>query len=161
MFLVQKDELNSSSISNKYAFNINLRMVEIRSVEKKEVKGVYHLMNIGVREGTLLKRSKKELLSLVKGGFIIGAFDNSELVGMAILDFYSKRLSELRSIIVLEDYRKQGVGKQLVKGVIKKAKSLHVKELMTITLQEKKGYFGKFGFFEAVHGFKVALFKKL
>ena len=80
---------------------------------------------------------------------------------MAILDFYSKRLSELRSIIVLEEYRKQGVGKQLVKGVIKKAKSLHVKELMTITLQEKKNYFGKFGFFEAVHGFKVALFKKL
>jgi N-acetylglutamate synthase-like GNAT family acetyltransferase len=136
-------------------------MVEIRSVEKKEVKGVYHLMNIGVREGTLLKRSKKELLSLVKNSFIVGAFDEDKLVGMAILDFYCKRLSELRSIIVLEEYRSQGVGKKLVKGVIKKAKSLHVKELMTITLQEKKEYFTKFGFFEAVHGFKVALFKKL
>jgi N-acetylglutamate synthase-like GNAT family acetyltransferase len=136
-------------------------MFEVRSVAKKEVKGVYHLMNTGVKDGTLLKRSKKELLSLVKGGFVIGAFDKEKLAGMAILDFYSKRLSELRSIIVLEEYRNQGVGKQLVKGVIKKAKALHVKELMTITLQEKKNYFGKFGFFEAVHGFKVALFKKL
>lgn len=136
-------------------------MIEIRTVTKKEIKGVYHLMNIGVREGTLLKRSKKELLSLVKGDYIIGAFDSEELVGMAILDFYSKRLSELRSIIVLGDYRSKGVGKLLVKGIIKKAKSLHVKQLMTITLQEKKGYFKRFGFLEAVHGFKVALFKKL
>lgn len=136
-------------------------MIEIHGVTKKEVKGVYHLMNVGVREGTLLKRSKKELLSLVKGGFIIGAFNGKELIGMAILDFYSKRLSELRSIIVLEEYRRKGVGKQLVRGIIKKAKSLHVKELMTITLKEKSGYFGKYGFLEAVHGFKVALFKKL
>jgi len=136
-------------------------MVEIRSVEKNEVKGVYHLMNLGVKEGTLLKRSKKELLSLVRNNFVVGAFDNDLLVGMAILDFYSKRLSELRSIIVLENYRSQGVGKQLVIGIVKKAKSLGVKELMTITLQEKKDYFAKYGFLEAVHGFKVALFKKL
>lgn len=136
-------------------------MVEVREVSTKEIIGIYHLMDLGVKEGLLLKRSKKELLSLVKNEMVIGAFDENSIVGMAILDFYSKRLSELRSVYVLEKYRKLGVGKRLVKAIIKKAKSLHVKELMTITVKEKKGFFEKNGFNEAVHDFKLALFKEL
>jgi|GEM_PF-2527511 len=136
-------------------------MFEVCEVTTKEIQGVYHLMNLGVKEGLILKRSKKELLSLVKSSMVLGAFDDGVLVGMAILDFYSKRLSELRSIYVLEEYRTQGVGKQLVLAVIKKAKTLHVKELMTITVKEKKGFFEKYGFNESVHDFKLALFKEL
>jgi len=136
-------------------------MIEVREVVKKEIHGVYHLMNMGVREGLILKRSKKELLSLVKSGMVIGAFDGEVLVGMAVLDFYSKRLSELRSIYILHNYRSLGVGKQVVAAVIKKAKSLHVKELMTVTVKDKKGFFEKYGFNEAVHDFKLALFKEL
>ncbi|MFA6065106.1 MAG: GNAT family N-acetyltransferase [archaeon] len=136
-------------------------MIEVRAVTKKEIRGIYHLMNLGVKEGLILKRSKRELLDLVKSSVVIGAFDKELLVGMAILDFYSKRLSELRSIYVLEEYRKNGVGKLLVSEVIKKAKSLRVKELMTITVKDKKGFFEKYGFNEAVHDFKLALFKEL
>ena len=62
---------------------------------------------------------------------------------------------------VMPHYRSKGVGKMLVLELLKKAKQLKIKEVMTITVKEMTPWFGKSGFSEEVHGFKVALFKKL
>jgi amino-acid N-acetyltransferase len=136
-------------------------LVEIRDAEKKDLNGVVHLINLGAKEGLLLKRTKKDLLSMIKEQNVIVADDNGIVVGIVILDFYSKRLSEMRSIYVLLEYRKCGLGSKLVEALKKKAKSKKVKELMTITIKGMVPWFEKFGFNEAAHDFKVALFKKI
>ena len=83
------------------------------------------------------------------------------MIGIVILDFYSKRLSELRSIYILPAYRSNGIGKRLVAALVKKAKNRGVKQLLTLTLKDKKNWFAKSGFNEEAHGFKVPLFKEL
>lgn len=109
----------------------------------------------------LLKRTKKELALLIKDEKVIIALNDDEIIGVVILDYYSKRLAELRSIYVYKEHRNGGVGRMLIDALKKKAKQLKVKELMTITTKEVKPYFEKFGFKEETHNFKIALFNKL
>ena len=136
-------------------------MVLIRNALVKEVEEVFDLIERGVNEGSILKRTKTEISSLIRNELVFVAEDNSKLVGIVILDYYSKRLSELRSMYVMAEYRNSGVGKLLVNALLKKAEQLKIKEVMTITLKEMAPWFEKSGFSEEVHGFKVALFKKL
>jgi N-acetylglutamate synthase-like GNAT family acetyltransferase len=136
-------------------------LLTIRDATKKELSLVVKLIKQGVSEGMLLKRTKKELASLIRDEKVIVALNDEELIGVVILDYYSKRLAELRSIYVYKEHRLNGVGRMLVDALKKKAKQLKVKELMTITTKEVKPYFEKFGFKEETHNFKIALFNKL
>lgn len=136
-------------------------MLTIRDATKKDFLSVVKLIHHGVQEGMLLKRTKKELALLIKDEKVIIALNDDEIIGVVILDYYSKRLAELRSIYVYKEHRLNGVGRMLIDALKKKAKKLRVKELMTITKKEVKPYFEKFGFKEETHNFKIALFNKL
>jgi N-acetylglutamate synthase-like GNAT family acetyltransferase len=133
----------------------------IKPAKMKELTQVQELIKSGVKEGTLLSREKTELKKLIKQKNVFVAETNSQLVGIAILDFYSKRLSELRSLYVKPEYRSKGLGKALVEAVIEKAKKKKIHELMTITMKDKTNWFLKHGFSEETHNLKVALFRKM
>ena len=136
-------------------------MIEVKDATKQDLDAIMELFSKGVLEGNIVDRPKSEIAKLIKEKKVIFASDGQNVAGMVILDFYSKRFSELRSIYVEKDYRSKSVGKMLVEAVFSKAKKLGVKELMIVTVKEKEGWFRKFGFNEEVHGFKVALFKQL
>jgi amino-acid N-acetyltransferase len=136
-------------------------MTEIRVATRKDLEAVRALVRAGVAENALLRRSKKDLATCIREQRVMVAVDDANVIGLGILDFYSKRLSEMRTLFVRYDYRKSGVGKRLVDALVEKARQLRVKELMMITAKEKKAWFTKHGFAEEAHGFKVALFKKL
>lgn len=136
-------------------------MIKIRTASLKDVKNVSRLVGLGVEEGALLLRTGRELRTLARKDNIIAAFDGDRLVGMVVLDFYSKRMAEMRSLYVIQEYRDTGTGRRLVERLMRRAKTLGVKELMTITLRGKKEWFVRRGFGEDPHGFKVALFREL
>jgi len=136
-------------------------MINVKDATKKDLAAVFDLFSKGVKEGAIIKRPKKEITKLVSEKKVILVSEGKSAVGMVTLDFYSKRFSELRSIYVEKEYRSKHVGKMLVEAVFSKAKKMGVKELMTVAIKEKEGWFRKFGFNEEVHGFKVALFKQL
>ncbi len=68
-----------------------------------------------------------------RGGFIFGAFDGSNLVGIISLDneFIGRNKDQLNlaGFWVSKDYRKMGIGKTLVKLVKEKAKEMGAKKL--------------------------------
>jgi amino-acid N-acetyltransferase len=136
-------------------------MIIVRDATKSDFDEVLKLIHLGAAHGLILKRTKKDIHAQIRDQKVIIALDEEKYIGVAILDFYSKRLSELRSLYILEEYRGKGVGKKLIHSIVEKAKSLKIKELFTITLKEKKSWFEKRGFKQNVHDFKIALFKKL
>jgi amino-acid N-acetyltransferase len=136
-------------------------MLELRLAKVADFFQIKKLFLLGAKENFILNRSKKEIIFLIKHKcFVIACADN-EIVGMASLDFYSKRFSELRSVYVKKDFRKQGIGKLIVNEIIFLAKKKKVKELMLVTTKETQPAFQKMGFIENTHGIKVALFKNL
>lgn len=137
----------------------------IRIAKRNELEIIYKLLILASKEGLVKKRNKSELEILIRKRNLFIAIVNEKnkekIVGCAALDFYSKRLSELRSVYVLEGYRKQGIGRELINKVFLKAKKLKVEELLIVTIKERKEVFEKIGFFEEAHGFKIALFKEI
>lgn len=137
----------------------------IRTAKKSDLIEVYSILFIASKEGFVKKRGKKEIENLIRKRNLFVAIileENKEkIVGCAALDFYSKRLSELRSVYVKEGYRRIGIGNELIKNVFLKSKKLKIKELLLVTNKERKEVFKSFGFFEEAHGFKIALFKEI
>ena len=136
-------------------FNMHIKIANINDIP--EIK---ELVKLGVNEGFILDRSEAELNNLVKNQCILISKEDTKLIGLICLDYYSDRLSEIRTVYVLKEYRGKGIGKELIHNIIEVAKKLGIKELMTITMKDKKEWFLNNGFAEETNSFKIALFKK-
>ncbi|MFA5764164.1 MAG: GNAT family N-acetyltransferase [archaeon] len=132
----------------------------IRQAVSKDVPAVRELIDIGAKEGVILNRTNDEINELITKECMLVAEEENKVIGLICLDFYSKRLSEIRTVYVSEDYRGKGIGKELIHSIIDKANKLEIHELMTITTKDKKDWFFKNGFAEETKSFKIALFKK-
>ncbi len=134
--------------------------MKIRSAISKDVPYVRELIDFGAKEGVILNRTDAEINELIDKECMLVAEDENKVIGLICLDFYSKRLSEIRTVYVLGEYRGKGIGKELIRGIIDKSNELGIHELMTITTKDKKEWFFKNGFAEETKSFKIALFKK-
>jgi amino-acid N-acetyltransferase len=69
---------------------------------------------------------------------------NGEIIACCALQVYSKRMAEIRSLVVEERYWRQGIGGGLIKECLKKAKKLKIHEVLGITgsvlLFENQGF---------------------
>lgn len=80
---------------------------------------------------------------------------NGEIVGCCALQVYSKRLAEVRSLAVLPTRMGQGIGGQLVRACLARARERGVRQLLAVT--SEPSFFQAHGF--TVHsGWKTALF---
>ncbi len=68
----------------------------------------------------------------------------ARLVGCCALQFYSKRLSEVRSLAVHPDFHDRGVASQLVECCKQRALARGIKELFAVTSQTE--FFQRLGF---------------
>jgi len=98
-----------------------------------------------IKEGVILNRSEDEVATNIRSYVL--AKDEGKLVGYTALHVHSKRLAEIRSLIVDKDYRGQKIGQRLVKFALEEAKALRVEEdVLVLTYQP--AFFEKLGFAE-------------
>jgi amino-acid N-acetyltransferase len=79
-----------------------------------------------VKDGIILYRTEDEVATNIRSYVL--AKDEGKLVGYTALHIHSKRLAEIRSLIVDSSYRGQNIGKRMVEFTLEEAKSLGVKE---------------------------------
>ena len=91
---------------------------------------------------------KLELVSLFEKvpEFLVAVNDAGEIVGAGALHVMWEDLAEVRSLIVRDDQRGQGVGHLLVSALLERAKNLEVKRVFCLTFET--GFFAKHGFQE-------------
>jgi ribosomal protein S18 acetylase RimI-like enzyme len=96
------------------------------------------LETIGVladqRHSGLPKVTEKHVVAMVKSSYTSVARDvkSGAIVGMAMLGVVARlegKKGFIEDVVVEENFRGQGIGRKLMKMLIKKAKSLKVKEL--------------------------------
>ena len=95
-----------------------------------------------IQKGIILYRSDDEVAMNIRSYTL--AFVKDRLVGYAALHIHTIKLAEIRSLIVDKNYRGQGIGKAIVKALLKEAKELFVKDVFTLTYEDK--FFEKLGF---------------
>jgi len=108
----------------------------------------------------LLERTSLELELLLRHSFKAVALEPSGspagIVGFCALEIYSKKLAELQCLAVDAKFRRKGVGSELVKACVARAREEKVKELMAISSSDEM--FKACGFGYSLPNQKRALF---
>ncbi len=97
-----------------------------------------------VENGIILPRSDDEIATNIRS--YITALAKDQIVGYVALHIHSMRLAEIRSLIVDERYRGQGIGRELVSKALNEGRELAVQEVLSLTYN--KEFFEKLGFHE-------------
>ncbi len=99
-------------------------------------------------EGSGRKLLKLELVSLFEKvpEFQVAVNEAGEVVGAGALHVMWEDLAEVRSLIVRDDQRGQGVGHLIVESLLTRAKSLGISRVFCLTFETE--FFAKHGFAE-------------
>ena len=114
----------------------------IRAARDSDVDAIHRLVSEHLTEGRLLPRSRGEITSRV-ARFLV-AVDQARIVGCADLAPLSRRVAEVRSLVVDDGVRSCGIGRQLVRELERRALASGFETLTAFT--HTPGYFVQLGF---------------
>jgi len=117
-------------------------MVEYVKADLSHVNEMQMLVQPYVDDGTILMRSSDEIATNIRSYTL--AFKENRLIGFAALHVHTVRLAEIRSLIVDEEERDKGVGKELVSMALEEGGKLGLQEVLVLTY--KQSFFEKLGF---------------
>ncbi len=110
--------------------------MKIRQATKADYKNIKTLI------GMYPKQVMQSNLPKFEEFFVV--LEKTEIIACSALQIYSKRLAEVRSLIVKPEFQGRGIASKLIKECIKKAKSKGIYEVLSITGAVK--LFSKQGF---------------
>ena len=120
-------------------------MIELVKAKLSDIPAMQALVVSEVKDGIILNRTEDEVATNIRSYVL--AKDGDRLVGYTALHIHSKRLAEIRSLIVDEAYRGQKVGQRMVEFTLDEAKHLGVEEDVLV-LTYLPGFFEKLNFKE-------------
>jgi len=120
-------------------------VIEFVKAKLSDIPAMQVLVVSEVKEGVILNRSEDEVATNIRSYVL--AKDEGKLVGYTALHVHSKRLAEIRSLIVDKEYRGQKIGQRMVEFTLEEAKELGVEEDVLV-LTYLPAFFEKLGFNE-------------
>jgi len=120
-------------------------MIELVKAKLSDIPSMQALVTTEVKDGIILNRTEDEVATNIRSYVL--AKDEGKLVGYTALHIHSKRVAEVRSLIVDEKYRGQSVGKRMVEFTLDEAKALGVEEDVLV-LTYLPQFFEKLNFHE-------------
>lgn len=119
-------------------------MIQYLKAKLIHVPQMQTLVQPYVDDGTILMRSADEIATNIRSYTL--AFKDDVLIGFSALHIHTVELAEIRSLIVDENFRDKGVGKELVSMCLQEGEKLDLKEVLVLTY--KQAFFEKLGFIE-------------
>lgn len=119
-------------------------MVEYLKANLSHVEQMQALVQPFVDDGTILMRTADEIATNIRSYTL--AFNADRLIGFTALHVHTVKLAEIRSLIIDEEFRGQGVGRELVSLALKEGDELGLKEVLVLTY--KQSFFEMLGFSE-------------
>jgi amino-acid N-acetyltransferase len=101
-------------------------VIELVKAKLSDIPAMQALVVSEVKDGIILNRTEDEVATNIRSYVL--AKDGDKLVGYTALHIHSRRLAEIRSLIVDEAYRRQNVGQRMVQFTLDEAKNLGVEE---------------------------------
>lgn len=120
-------------------------MIELVKAKLSDIPMMQALVVSEVKDGIILNRTEDEVATNIRSYVL--AKEGEKIVGYTALHIHSKRLAEIRSLIVDASYRGKKVGQRMVDFTLKEAKELGVEEEVLV-LTYLPLFFEKLGFKE-------------
>jgi amino-acid N-acetyltransferase len=112
---------------------------------KPTVKNIADMQNLVLSEvtnGNILDRSSSEMATTIRSYTVV--YHDDLLVGFVALHIHTPSLAEIRSLVVHNEYRGQGIGSELILKAMSEAKQLDLEKILVLTYQQQ--LFTKYGF---------------
>ena len=114
----------------------------VRTASDADVDAIYQLVSTHMVEGRLLPRTREEIAARI-ARFVV-AVANGQVVGCADLAPLSRRVAEVRSLVVVGGARSFGIGRRLVQEIEQRALASNFESLSAFT--HTPGFFVQLGF---------------
>jgi len=125
---------------------VSSELIEYIKPRLQDIPNMQRLVKKEVEEGIILHRSDDEVATNIRSYTIARLKESKELIGYVALHIHSRRLAEIRSLVVDARYRNKRVGSNLVEYAIEEGQKLGVEEVLTLTYMGS--FFQKLGFVE-------------
>ncbi len=116
----------------------------IRKANISDVKHIHRILSIYSPDGILLGRSLSDLYDQIRDFYVSVEPENNAITGVCALHICWDEIAEIRSLAVLQQYKGQNIGTELVNACIDEAIQLGIKRLFVLTYAAE--FFKKFGF---------------
>ena len=117
-------------------------MYKVEKAKIADVPQIHKLINSFADKGQMLARPLSELYESIRDFFVIR--DGDEVIACAALAVAWSDLAEIRSVAVLEERQKKGIGARLVAACLKEAEVLGLETVFCFTYRPE--FFRKQGF---------------
>jgi amino-acid N-acetyltransferase len=118
----------------------------IRKAKIGDVREIQKMLANHAQQGDLLPRSLSELFDNLRDIFVFVDNNQPEIIGTCSMHICWEDLAEIRSLVVRDPYRRQGIGKKLVEACISEAITLDLRRIFVLTYKVK--FFQRIGFRE-------------
>ena len=116
----------------------------IRKAKIGDVREIQKMLASHAQRGELLPRSLSELFDNLRDIFVYVEDSQPEIMGTCSMHICWEDLAEIRSLVVREPFRHQGIGKRLVEACVSEAVTLGLYRIFVLTYQAQ--FFEKLGF---------------
>ena len=120
-------------------------MIVLVKATLSDISQMQSLVRKEVKEGIILNRTDDEIATHIRSYVL--AKEGDKIVGYTALHVHSKRLAEIRSLIVDKNYRGQKIGQKMVAFTLKEASEIGIEEDVLV-LTYLPIFFEKLGFIE-------------
>ena len=114
----------------------------IRKAQINEVPEIWRMLH-EFADKDVLPRTMADLYSQVREYFVYKK-DHGPIIGVAGLHIFWQDLGEIRSVAVLPNFQKTGIGSSLVNKCIEEARALGLKKVFALTT--RPDFFERLGF---------------
>jgi len=121
-----------------------MNKIIFRKATLKDIAQMQALVMPEIESGIILMRNDDELATNIRSYTL--AVQDENIVAFNALHVHTPKLAEIRSLIVSEELRGQGVGKKLIKLANEEGITLGLKEILVLTYQQS--FFEALGFVE-------------
>jgi len=106
--------------------------MEIRKAAIEDIRDIHRLLHTYSHQGDLIPRPLSRLYDHVRD-FSVAVTEEGKVAGCCALQFCWEDLAEVRSLVVEENLRRQGIATQLVEACIKEAAEFGMNKLFSLT----------------------------
>ena len=134
----------------------------VRRAHFDDLDLILALLEPFVQQKKLLRRTRAEIILLMHNGYVaeyVNPNGEKEIIGFSAVEIYSRKLGEIQCLAVADGFHGNGIGSELVKACVERARDIGILEVMAISSSD--AFLRKLGFDYSLPEQKRALLYQL
>ena len=119
-------------------------MLNYRRAKFSDVEGIFDLISGYASQGIMLPKPHNVLYEVLREFIVAEEVETKKIVGTGALHLTWNEIAEVRSMAVHPDFKRQGIGGEIVKKLLQDGKEVGVKKFFTLTYSPE--FFQSLGF---------------